>query len=155
MDPRALRGCVLFEGLPEEKLEKVAAIAEHRDLAAGERLFGQGEKGDAVYIVVAGKVRISRQVRGAGEEALAVLGPGDFFGEMALFDQIPRSADAIAHTACALARIRREALEALMFTDRDLAHDLLWIFVRTLARRLRETNDRYEVLLTMNALPFR
>ena len=89
-----------------------------------------------------GAVRISRQVPGMGEEALAVLRAGTHFGEMALIDDFPRSADARAHEACRLFVIRKEDLEDLLFVDRDLAYDLLWSFVRTLSGRLRETNDK-------------
>ena len=77
-----------------------------------------------------------------GEEALAVLRAGTYFGEMALIDDFPRSADARAHEDCRLFVIRKEDLADLLFVDRDLAYDLLWSFVRTLAGRLRETNDK-------------
>ena len=100
-----------------------------------------------MYVVVAGKVRISKRVPGVGEEALGILEAGSHFGEMAMVDDSPRSADAIAHTACALAVIRREQLDQLMFVDKDLAYDLLWTFVRTLSARLRETNEKIKGLL--------
>jgi CRP-like cAMP-binding protein len=61
---------------------------------------------------------------------------------MAMVDDAPRSADALAHTACALAVIRRDDLDQLMFVDKDLAYDLLWTFVRTLSARLREMNEK-------------
>ncbi len=142
MDPQALRACALFQSLPADRLRRIADIASHRDLPAGAIVFREGEAGDEMYVVVAGKVRISKRVPGVGEEALGILEAGSHFGEMAMVDDSPRSADAIAHTACALAVIRREELDQLMFVDKDLAYDLLWTFVRTLAARLRETNDK-------------
>jgi CRP-like cAMP-binding protein len=81
-----------------------------------------------------------------GEEALAVLKAGDYFGEMALIDDFPRSADARVHEACRLFVISKEHLQDLLFVDRDLAYDLLWNFVRTLSGRLRETNDKMTFL---------
>jgi CRP-like cAMP-binding protein len=69
---------------------------------------------------------------------------------MAMVDDSPRSADAIAHTACALAVIRRDALEQLMFVDKDLAYDLLWTFLRTLSARLRETNEKIKAFFAMS-----
>ena len=81
-----------------------------------------------------------------GEEALAVLKAGDYFGEMALIDDFPRSADAKAHESCRLFVISKEHLQDLLFVDRDLAYDLLWNFVRTLSGRLRETNDKMTFL---------
>jgi CRP/FNR family transcriptional regulator, cyclic AMP receptor protein len=91
-------------------------------------------------------VRISRDLAGMGEEALAILMPGDYFGEMALVDDAPRSADARAHEDCTLYSIRREDLSELLFLNKDLAHDLLWTFVRTLSQRLRETTDKVAFL---------
>ena len=86
-----------------------------------------------MYLILSGAVRISRQVPGMGEEALAVLRAGTHFGEMALIDDFPRSADARAHEACRLFVVRKEDMEDLLFVDRDLAYDLLWSFVRTLS----------------------
>jgi CRP/FNR family cyclic AMP-dependent transcriptional regulator len=150
MDPQALRACALFQSLPADRLRRVADIATHRDLPAGAIVFREGEPGDEMYVVVAGKVRISKRVAGVGEEALGIVEPGTHFGEMAMVDDAPRSADAIAHTACALAVIRREELEQLMFVDKDLAYDLLWTFVRTLSARLRETNDKIKGFFAMS-----
>src|SRR4051794_8679560 len=149
MDPQALRACALFQTLPADRLRRIADIASHRDLPAGAIIFREGETGDEMYVVVAGKVRISKRVPGVGEEALGVLEPGSHFGEMAMVDDSPRSADAIAHTACALAVVRRDELDQLMFVDKDLAYDLLWTFVRTMAARLRETNDKIKGFFAM------
>ncbi len=149
MDPQALRACALFQSLPADRLKRIADIARHRDLPAGAVVFREGEPGDEMYVVVVGKVRISKQVPGVGEEALGILEPGSHFGEMAMVDDAPRSADATAHTACALAVIRREDLDHLMFVDKDLAYDLLWTFVRTLSARLRETNEKIKGFFAM------
>jgi CRP-like cAMP-binding protein len=150
MDPQALRACALFQGLPADRLRRIAEIARHRDLPAGAVIFREGEPGDEMYVLVAGKVRISRQVPGVGEEALGILEPGTHFGEMAMVDDAPRSADAHAHTACALAVVKREDLDQLMFVDKDLAYDVLWTFVRTLSARLRETNDKISSFFAMS-----
>lgn len=150
MDPQALRACALFQALPADRLRRIAEIATHRDLGAGAAVFREGERGDEMFVVVAGRVRISRRVPGVGEEALGILDAGSHFGEMAMVDDAPRSADAFAHTACALAVIRREDLDRLMFVDKELAYDLLWTFVRTLSSRLRETNDKLQAVFAMS-----
>jgi CRP-like cAMP-binding protein len=149
MDPQALRACALFQSLPPDRLRKVAELATHRDLPAGAIIFREGDGGDEMYVIVAGKVRISQRLPGIGEEALGILEPGSHFGEMAMVDESPRSADAIAHTACALAVIRRDGLDQLMFVDKDLAYDLLWSFIRTLAVRLRDTNEKLKSFFAM------
>ncbi len=150
MDPQALHACALFQALPADRLAKVAEIATHRDLPAGAVIFREGDTGDEMYVVVAGKVRISKQIPGAGEEALGILEAGSHFGEMAMIDDSPRSADAVAHSACALAVVRRDELDRLMFVDKDLAYDLLWSFVRTLSARLRETNEKIKAFFAMS-----
>ncbi len=154
MEPAALRGCALFQSLSADQLRKVAAIARHRDAATGEVIFHEGEAGEEMYLLVAGRVRISKQVEGVGEEALSILEPGSYFGEMAMIDEAPRSAEARAHSACALAVIRREDLDQLMFIDKDLAYQLLWTFVRTLTARLRETNDKIRAFFALSG-PFK
>ena len=132
----------LFTALQPSYLRRIAALGIEEDFDANAIIFKEGAQGDKMYLILSGAVRIGRQVPGMGEEALAVLRAGTHFGEMALIDDFPRSADARAHEACRLFVIRKEDMEDLLFVDRDLAYDLLWSFVRTLSSRLRETNDK-------------
>jgi CRP-like cAMP-binding protein len=97
-------------------------------------------------VIIRGKVRISREVAGMGEEALAVLGAGSVFGEMALLDEAPRSADARVHEACRLLAIPKDAFEDLLYLHKELAYEVLWSIVRMLTQRLRETNDKLTFL---------
>ncbi len=139
-----------FAGLPPAYLRRIADIGAEEDHNGGHTIFQEGEKGDKFYLIIDGAVRISRFVPGMGEEALAVLRSGAYFGEMALIDDSPRSAHAIVHEKCRLFVIRKEDLEDLLFVDRDLAYELLWNFVRTLSARLRETNDKMTFLSVTN-----
>jgi hypothetical protein len=91
-------------------------------------------------------------VPGIGEEALAILERGQYFGEMSLIEEGPRSADAIAHTSCLLYELSREKLDEVMFTDKELASTLLWTFVRTLSSRLRETNDKIRAFFALSSI---
>ena len=140
----------LFQGLPEDHLERVAALGSEKQIKKGAQVFAEGDNGDTFYIILEGAVRVSRIVPGMGEEALAVLRPGAYFGEMSLIDDDPRSATVIAHESLRLFAIKRRDLEDLLFVDRDLAYELLWNFVRTLSRRLRATNDKMTFLATSN-----
>lgn len=137
-----------FEGLTPEALAMIANVTTEEVLASGARLFQYGDPGDKLYILLEGKVRISREVGGMGEEALAVLGPGEVFGEMALLDESPRSAGALAHERCRLLVITKDAFDDLLFLHKDLAYEVLWSCVRMLASRLRETNDKLTFLST-------
>jgi CRP-like cAMP-binding protein len=138
----ALANMHLFRGLVPEALERIAAIASQEAYGPGHYIFREGEVGDKLYLILEGKVRISRQLSGMGEEALAILGVGEAFGEMSLIDDTPRSADARVHESCKLLVITREAFEDLLFIHKDLAFEILWNFIKTLSGRLREANDK-------------
>jgi len=140
----------LFSGLQPSYLRRIAALGTEEQHGVGHLVFSEGTPGDKFYIILEGAIRISRQVPGMGEEALAILRAGDYFGEMALVDDFPRSADARVHEGARLFVIRKEDMEDLLFVDRDLAYDLLWNFVRTLSTRLRETNDKMTFLAVSN-----
>lgn len=140
----------IFAGLPPVHLRRVVDIGVQESYKKGARIFSEGDAGDKFYLILGGAVRISRFVAGMGEEALAVLRAGAYFGEMSLIDEAPRSAAAISHEACQLFVVNRSDLEDLLFVDRDLAYELLWNLVRTLSRRLRATNDKMTFLATTN-----
>ena len=138
----------LFSGLPQAHLRRVVDIGVEEQYKSSATIFSEGAPGDKFYLIVEGAVRISRIVPGMGEEALAVLRPGNYFGEMSLIDDAPRSATAMCHERCRLFVVNRRDLEDLLFVDRDLAYELLWNWVRTLSRRLRATNDKFTFLAT-------
>ena len=140
----------IFAGLQPAYLKRIAAVGLREKYEADATIFTEGAAGEKMYLILSGAVRISRQVPGMGEEALAVLRSGNYFGEMSLVDDSPRSADARAHEATELLVLKKEDLEDLLFVDRDLAYDLLWNFVRTLTSRLRDTNDKMTFLAVTN-----
>jgi CRP/FNR family cyclic AMP-dependent transcriptional regulator len=131
-----------FRDLHPEGIERLAAICAEETYRLGEVIFKEGDVGDKLYLILEGRVRISREVSGMGEEALAILGPGAAFGEMSLIDDFPRSADARVHERCRVLVLTKSALEDLLFLDKDLAYEILWTFVKILSTRLRETNDK-------------
>ena len=135
----------LFQGLTQPALELIARLAAEESHGLGTVIFQQGSVGDKLYVILDGRVRISRDVPG-GEEALAILGPGAVFGEMALVDSAPRSADARVHERCRLLALPKDSFEDLLFLHKDLAYEVLWSFVRMLTVRLRETNDKLTFL---------
>jgi CRP/FNR family transcriptional regulator, cyclic AMP receptor protein len=140
----------IFAGLQPAYLRRIAAVGTREQHQSGATVFSEGSEGDKMYLILSGAVRISRQVPGLGEEALAILRAGNYFGEMSLVDESPRSADAKAHEATELLVLKKDDLEDLLFVDRDLAYDLLWNFVRTLTSRLRDTNDKMTFLAVTN-----
>jgi CRP-like cAMP-binding protein len=151
MDVEILKKVALFQGLNSSQLRKVGVALKPVEFPIGAHVFHEGDTGLSMYIIAEGKVRISKLVPGVGEEALAILEKGQYFGEMSLIEDGPRSADAIAHSTCALYELSREKLDQVMFTDKELATVLLWTFVRTLSHRLRETNDKIRAFFALSS----
>lgn len=149
IDIAQLKKVALFESLLPDQLKLIAGIVEEQQVKPSTKLFADGDKADRFYFIVAGKVRISKMVPGIGEEALTILEPGEYFGEMALIDEAPRSADAITNTTCTLGSIDKAKFDNLLFMHKDLAYDLLWTFVRNMSSRLRETNEKMRAFLVM------
>lgn len=148
---RLLRQVSLFEGLLPVHIRRIASLAHELEYKPGDAVFNHGDDGDGLYLILEGAVRISRSVSGMGEEALAILRPGMYFGEMSIVDdEVPRSADAIAHEQTRLLKLPKDDLRDLMFVDRELAYELLWRFVRTLSSRLRDSNDKL-LMLTVSS----
>lgn len=147
-----LRKTPIFAALTDEELAQILLIGQVVEAESGRLLFKEGDPGVSFYLIEAGAVRISR-ITPLGEEALAVLREGAFFGELALIDDAPRSAQAIAHEGPArLIEFRTAALRALMEKEPALANKMLWALCRTLAARLRDTNDRFQSLFVMTSM---
>jgi CRP/FNR family cyclic AMP-dependent transcriptional regulator len=145
-----LRGVAIFKDLDDDEIQQVAEVCKPEDFISGEYIFREGENGNRLYLVVEGEVRISRNVPGSGEEALAVLKTGALFGEMAVFDRSERSTDAISNGGTKTLTISRPDFEILLDFNRELAYKVLWACVRLLSARLRSTNDSLRSFLAMS-----
>lgn len=124
----ALRGAELFAGTPGATLAELAERMVAMEVPAGATIFAQGDVGDALYIVVAGAVRIF-----VGAQTLNTMGPGQVFGEMAVLDPAPRVASAQALEVTRLLRLDRRDLEAI-FDERP---EVMRPILRTITRNLR------------------
>ncbi len=130
-------------GLSAAEMKLLATFSSEERFSEGSMIFREGDKGDKLYIVLDGRVRISKFIPGVGEEALAVLDRGDFFGEMALIDEKPRSADAKAHeTDATVLSIDRATLNEILSMDPHASLQFLNLLCRMISRRLREINDK-------------
>jgi CRP/FNR family cyclic AMP-dependent transcriptional regulator len=130
-------------GLSAAEMKLLATFSAEERFRGGSVIFREGESGDKLYIVLDGRVRISKFIPGVGEEALAVLDRGDFFGEMALIDDKPRSADAKAHEGDAtVLSIDRATLNEILGMDPHASLQFLNLLCRMISRRLREINDK-------------
>jgi len=131
------------QGLSAQELRLLATFSREEQFDAEKLIFAEGEQGESLFIVVDGSVRISRHMPGMGEECLAILERGEVFGEMALIDEEPRSADARAHTGgTTVFSVSRTLLQEVLSMDPDAAVQFLTLLCRLLCRRLRAMNER-------------
>ncbi|HEY1135110.1 MAG TPA: Crp/Fnr family transcriptional regulator [Nocardioides sp.] len=137
MDIDVLRQAALFSALDDDAIESlVPSLAESR-LRRGEVLFHEGDSGDKLYVVIEGKVKLGRTSADGRENLLAILGPGQMFGELSLFDPGPRSATVTAVTESTFASLSHEDLQLWLEGRPSVARGLL----AQLAARLRKAND--------------
>ncbi len=132
-----LSGSSLFEMLSNAELEAVSALLEPRAFSVGSVIFSEGAPGDGLYVVAAGEVEIRREGRTA---PLAVLGPGECFGEMSLVDHEYRSASVRALGDVELLHLSPERLAQFRKSQKDGFSFLVLNIARLLSTRLRETN---------------
>jgi CRP/FNR family transcriptional regulator, cyclic AMP receptor protein len=145
-----LKKIPLFESLTEDELEEIEKICIRETHTKDTIIFFEGDPGNRCYVIIKGEVRISKFIPNIGEEALAVLKPGEYFGEMALIDNFPRSAHAIANSNVELLAITKADMDKVLIADREMGYKLLWTFTRTLSKRLRETNEKIATFLAMS-----
>ncbi len=131
-----LRSIPMFESLGDQDIEELASGLTERRLHAGELLFEAGDPGNAMYIVAEGLVNIHLPGDPATRVSLADLSVGAYFGEVALFDDKPRSASALAQTPTVLLELGRDVLTAYLEKRPRAAMAIL----RTMSERLRQTN---------------
>ena len=131
-----LRSIPMFDGLAEEDLSALSSTFETRSFKAGSMIFHQGDGGDAMYIIAGGDVNIYLPGEDSRRISLKDIARGEYFGELALFDEGPRSASALATTDTQLLELKRETLAAYLETRPRAAMALL----RTMSEHLRQTN---------------
>ncbi|GLU47206.1 transcriptional regulator [Nocardiopsis ansamitocini] len=127
----------LFEALDEDGSAALRATISEVRLGRGQTLFSEGDEGDRLYVILAGKVKLTRTAVDGRENLLGVLGPGEMFGELSLFDPRPRTASAVAVTDAILAGLGHDDLRPFISQQPEVAVHLL----KSLATRLRRTND--------------
>ena len=136
-NPAFFQHSPLFAQLSEGQLARLAALAIPRRYRKDQVIFHEGDPGTALYVIVKGRVRIARSSPDGKERTIILLGPGDFFGELALLDGGARSADAVVHEAAELLLVPREEFLAFLLEQPLAAMSLLV----ALSRRLRRTSQ--------------
>ncbi len=140
--PAALRRVKIFADMPDADLARFLTFMEMQTVRQWTAVVNQGDLGDAMFLVLEGEVRVRLMIENR-ETTLVTLGAGDFFGEVSLFDQGPRSADVIANTDAVLLKISHEAFTKLSSVAPELAAPVLLSIGKTLTGRIRADNKRY------------
>ena len=122
----------LWTGLTSQDLGLVAKYAEEQKFESGQKIVSKGEPGTGFYLLLEGAVEVR-----SGAQTLSKLGPGQFFGEMAIFDNQPRSADVVAIEPSRILILSANSFKTLLFANPKIALRML----QELARRLRTTNE--------------
>lgn len=132
-----LRQAPLFAALDEDAAEALRASMIEVALRKGEALFTEGEPGDRLYVIQEGKIKLGQSSVDGRESLLAVLGPGEMFGELSFFDPGKRAASAVALTDAVVLGLGNEQLRPWLTGRTEVAAALL----QGLARRLRRSNE--------------
>ncbi|HEX6717183.1 MAG TPA: DUF1003 domain-containing protein [Pyrinomonadaceae bacterium] len=146
MTLEALRSVPLFASLDDEAARALRSLLSDKTVPQNTRLFRQGDKGDAMYLIESGRVRISIRDDDKQELTLAELAQGDFFGEMSIIDGRQRSADAEVIEDAQLAILSRDAFLSFVRTNPDVALKML----SALTDRLRRTDELLRSRVTRN-----
>ncbi|HEY7602470.1 MAG TPA: SLC13 family permease [Methylomirabilota bacterium] len=143
-----LRTVSLFAELPREVLARLVSEFDELDLPAGRTLFSQGDPGDALYVVVSGAVEVRGERDGQGER-VAVLGPGDCLGEMALVTGDPRSATVVTLSDTRLLRLDQERFRALSERHPVFLRELARVLCHRIARTSVDVADARHAYTTV------
>ena len=141
-----LKEVPLFRSLSPEDIRRLAASLTTRSLKKGEVLFNKGSEGNALYIIRNGSIKIALPSRDGDEVILAIFSRGDFFGEMALVDGMPRSADAVAFEPSEVFVLNRKDFIDCLKGNESAIQSIL----TSLSLRLRKTDDLLEDTCFLN-----
>lgn len=131
------------QGLSGKELVTLATFSREKRFPSGTYLFQEGDEGDEMYVILEGKALISKYIKGGGEEALAILERGDFFGEMSLIDGQPRSADARAYGGpLTVLALDQSTIREVLALDPLASLEFLRLLCRLVAKRLREIDEK-------------
>ena len=138
-----VRRAPLFAALDDEAVSELRSTMHEVHLGRGDVLFSEGDEGDRLYVVTEGKVKLGRTSQDGRENLLAILGTGEMFGELSLFDPGPRTSTATSITATTLIGLGNADLDPWIKRRPEVSIAML----RALARRLRRTNDNLSDLV--------
>ncbi len=133
-----LKAVPLFSGCQDEQLRVLAAMVTRRSVPRGTLVLNAGDQTDSLYIVLSGRLKVLMSDSDGKEVILSILGPGEFFGEMGLIDDSPRSASVLAIEPCELLSISKRDFKSCLAQNFEMAMAVM----KGLVRRLREADRK-------------
>lgn len=137
-----LRNLPIFSRVPEDALGKIARIAHHRRVVRGVTLVHAGEHTDSLYVLINGSIKVMNTNEEGREVILAILGPGEFFGEMGMIDGSPRSATIVSTESCEFLVITKDDFRQVLSENFEITLQIM----KSLVHRLREADRKIESL---------
>jgi CRP/FNR family cyclic AMP-dependent transcriptional regulator len=141
-----LRRVPLFAGLTEAQIDLLSVGSQRRSFPRGKTIVAEGEVSQTLFIMLSGRAKVQRSDSEGKEVILAVIGAGEFFGEMSLIDDEPRSASVITLESCELLSIRKESFLAIL----NQSTDICLAVMRGMVRRLRSADRKIETLALLD-----
>ena len=133
-----LKAVPLFSSFPEDQLRMLAAVVTRKSATRSTTVMAGGDATDSLYIILSGRLKVMMSDADGKEVILSILGPGEFFGEMGLIDDAPRSASVVAIEACELLSIAKRDFKKCLAENFEMAMAVM----RGLVRRLREADRK-------------
>ncbi len=141
-----LKRVPLFSGLTDSQIERLAAGSVRRSFPKGRTIVAEGEPSQSLYVLLSGRAKVQRSDTEGKEVILAVLGPGECFGEMSLIDDAPRSASVITIESCDFMSINKEGFKAMLMSSPEICMRIM----KGLVKRLREADKKIETLALLD-----
>jgi len=147
MNPEELKHIAALQAMDDDALARVATALEEKNYVDGQTVFSEGDPGDSMYFIVNGCVRIEKRAQATitVHKVLTVLEAGDYFGEMALLDQKPRSASAVATGGARILRLSKAAFDQMQAKSSAAGMSVLFAMIRTSSERIRRLSTQLVV----------
>lgn len=144
-----LKGLEIFSDVDDHAIRNLSVLFEERIYSQEEIIIEEGAEGNSMMVITSGQVRVSQTQGPEMEEALIILKEGDVFGEMALIEDLPRSATIIAHTNAIIFEISRKHFINYIQKDCENGLRIVLKLARILSSRLRETDNKLKAFVKM------
>jgi CRP/FNR family transcriptional regulator, cyclic AMP receptor protein len=147
MNTEQLKHITVLQAMDSDALNRLAAALEELEYADGQTIFAEGDPGDSMYFLLEGCIRIEKRAQATGSvhKTLAVIEAGDYFGEMALIEQKPRSATALAAGGAKVLRLSKAAFDQIQQSNSAAGMNVLFAMIRTSSERIRRLSTQVVV----------